>query len=225
MTKDYEIIDSGAREQFSTGSVRDIQEGKGRFDLLPWNAMWLLAIHFEKGCKKYGENNWTKGQPLKVYANSALRHIAKWLMGWTDEDHLVAAGWNIICAIATREWINEGKLPAELALNGEALETRKGPFPPIMPDDLDTLVREGEPYTTSGGTNDTKIKVDKITGVSWWLLKFGTDEYSPVPYQCEFDSNARGRLYEGFDISSAAYIGYVSEGEIHPPYSHLEFVQ
>lgn len=29
------ILDSGAREEFETGAVRDIQEGKGRLDLLP----------------------------------------------------------------------------------------------------------------------------------------------------------------------------------------------
>ena len=29
------IVDSGARRQFESGAVRDIQEGKGRCDLLP----------------------------------------------------------------------------------------------------------------------------------------------------------------------------------------------
>lgn len=30
-----EILDSGARREFSSGAVRDVQEGKGRCDLLP----------------------------------------------------------------------------------------------------------------------------------------------------------------------------------------------
>ena len=30
------IKDSGERTQFSTGAVRDMHEGKGRMDLLPW---------------------------------------------------------------------------------------------------------------------------------------------------------------------------------------------
>ena len=29
------ILDSGARREFASGAVRDIQEGKGRCDLLP----------------------------------------------------------------------------------------------------------------------------------------------------------------------------------------------
>lgn len=30
-----EILDSGERREFDSGAVRDVQEGKGRFDLLP----------------------------------------------------------------------------------------------------------------------------------------------------------------------------------------------
>lgn len=40
------IKDSGNRRQFSTGAVRDIQEGKGRCDLLPLDvAAWMLGIN------------------------------------------------------------------------------------------------------------------------------------------------------------------------------------
>lgn len=35
MENNRKILDSGVREEFSTGSVRDTQEGKGRMDLLP----------------------------------------------------------------------------------------------------------------------------------------------------------------------------------------------
>ena len=33
-----EIKDSGDRTQFDTGAVRDMHTGKGRMDLLPWEA-------------------------------------------------------------------------------------------------------------------------------------------------------------------------------------------
>ena len=37
-----EIKDSGERREFETGAVRDIQEGKGRCDLLPLDVVsWL----------------------------------------------------------------------------------------------------------------------------------------------------------------------------------------
>lgn len=37
-----EILDSGARREFETGAVRDIVEGKGRFDLMPLDALSMV---------------------------------------------------------------------------------------------------------------------------------------------------------------------------------------
>lgn len=153
-----EIKDSGQRTEFSTGAVRDIQEGKGRCDLMPldvvayimenvdfptgndpyvpevfrhidafknhgneydllnalvafvnaedsyprWTTMLLeVAIHFEEGAKKYGENNWQKGIPVRRYVDSAVRHYLKWLRRDDDEPHARAFCWNIMCAIWT----------------------------------------------------------------------------------------------------------------------------
>ena len=136
------IKDSGARTEFETGAVRDIQEGKGRCDLMPLDVMALLmdnaplshinrfqkegtynnlymalrtcelfenyetmmlevAIHFEEGAKKYGENNWQKGIPVSRYIDSAVRHYLKHLRGDRDEPHDRAFCWNIMCAIWT----------------------------------------------------------------------------------------------------------------------------
>lgn len=144
------ILDSGNRREFETGAVRDIQEGKGRCDLLPldvvaqfvygdgskldpvlekiidfqqtgmkkylymaieefnrrhWNDRFTACLevskHFEEGCKKYGENNWKKGIPVRCYVDSAIRHYLKFLRGDKDEPHDRAFCWNILCAIWT----------------------------------------------------------------------------------------------------------------------------
>jgi hypothetical protein len=108
------IKDSGNRENFSTGSKRDTREGKGRFDLLPVMAITRLAKWFELGSIKYGDNNWKKGQPLSRYMDSALRHAFKYLGGHRDEDHLIAACWNLMCLAETEEMIQNGILPKEL---------------------------------------------------------------------------------------------------------------
>lgn len=94
-----EIKDSGQRSEFPTGFVRDMHEGKGRFDLLPWRAIWEGAIHCENGAIKYGERNIDKGAPQHSLIDSAIRHLAKYLMGWDDEPHLRAAWWNISWAL------------------------------------------------------------------------------------------------------------------------------
>lgn len=97
--KKAEIKDSGERTTFETGAVRDMHEGKGRMDLLPWAAIMEVSKHCEAGAIKYGEHNVDKGIPTHSLLDSAIRHAAKYLEGWTDEPHLVAAAWNLLWAI------------------------------------------------------------------------------------------------------------------------------
>lgn len=66
-----------------------------------WTMLLETAIHFEDGAKKYGDNNWRKGIPVKVFLDSALRHYIKFLRGDKDEPHDRAVCWNLMCAIWT----------------------------------------------------------------------------------------------------------------------------
>ena len=95
------IKDSGNRRKFATGAVRDMADGKGRFDLMPWAALIEVSKHCENGAKKYGEHNVDKGLPTSSFMDSAIRHLAKHIDGWTDEPHLIAAAWNVLWAIQT----------------------------------------------------------------------------------------------------------------------------
>jgi len=61
-----------------------------------------LARHYENGSRKYGDRNWEKGIPCHSFADSALRHLFKYMDGQTDEDHLIAAIWNL-CGLAWTE--------------------------------------------------------------------------------------------------------------------------
>jgi len=102
------------KEDFSTGSVRGIRTGKGRFDLIPPYALLRLAIHYENGASAYGDRNWEKGQPLGRYLDSALRHLNCVRMGMDDEDHLSAVAWNVMAIVETQYRIEKGILPKEL---------------------------------------------------------------------------------------------------------------
>lgn len=90
-------------ETFSTGAVRSSRDSdgnlKGRMDLLPWEAIRLVSIHCQEGAEHYGEHNVDKGIPQHSLVDSAIRHLAKYLSGWTDEDHLRAACWNCLWAL------------------------------------------------------------------------------------------------------------------------------
>lgn len=75
------IKDSGNRTEFASGAVRDIQEGKGRCDLLPLDVVGLLLATHEQEHKVvdyiYG---FTKsGDPS--YLIGALSHFCA-LRGW-----------------------------------------------------------------------------------------------------------------------------------------------
>lgn len=89
-------------KEFETGAVRDTG-GKGRMDLLPWNAIIRVSKHMEDALTHYPERNWEKGLPMHSMVDSAFRHLAKYAMGMTDEDHLCAAATNLLMAMWTEE--------------------------------------------------------------------------------------------------------------------------
>lgn len=96
------IKDSGDRTEFETGAKRDMHAGKGRMDLLPWYGIMEVSKHCEESALKYGEHNVDKGIPLHSLLDSASRHLAKYMVGMDDEDHLRAACWNLLWALNQR---------------------------------------------------------------------------------------------------------------------------
>lgn len=108
------LKDSGMRVKFVTGAVRDTNEGKGRFDLIPPYPHQQLAIHYENGAKKYADRNWEKGITLGRMLDSAERHINNFKRGMRDEPHLIAAIWNLYGLVHFIHEIEEGRLPESL---------------------------------------------------------------------------------------------------------------
>ena len=114
MTEFDSVKDSGGRQSFTTGAVRDVQKGKGRFDLIPPTALRRIAKHYENGAVKYGDWNWSKGMNQNRFMDSALRHLNNYREGDRSEDHLSAAAFNIFAMIHQEEMFERGLLPQEL---------------------------------------------------------------------------------------------------------------
>ena len=114
MSKFKKVKDSGKRQEFNTGSRRDTNDGKPRYDLTSPIANYYGAMHLANGAKKYGDRNWEKGQPLSRYLESLERHLEKLKVGLEDEDHASAVRWNIDAFIHTKFMIECGALPKEL---------------------------------------------------------------------------------------------------------------
>src|SRR3990167_11259897 len=95
----FEVKDSGKREEFESGMVRDTTEGKTDYMLAfdgPMFKRW--AEHLTKGAKKYEKRNWMKaqGQAELDHAMESLgHHFIQYLDGDKDEDHAAAIFFNI----------------------------------------------------------------------------------------------------------------------------------
>lgn len=93
------IEGQGEMELNKFGAERESNNGRGRFDLLPYEAIENLAKWYEDGSKKYSPRNWEKGLSVQDCINRMIRHSLKAANGWVDEDHLAAVMWNAAAAI------------------------------------------------------------------------------------------------------------------------------
>lgn len=122
----FTVKDSGVREEYANGFVRDTEDGKPDlsaaiallyrnpaildiitrpgFDLLPKTALVRWADHMEKGAQKYGRDNWTQARgPVAVgrFVRSLCRHVAQYVTGDRTEDHAAAICFNVWAAEMT----------------------------------------------------------------------------------------------------------------------------
>lgn len=88
---------------FSTGAVRDDQDGKEDYiETISWIAFKRYAIYMTGKKKKYGAGNFKKGIPASSYEQSMMRHVQKYLANKYEggdeevsEDHLAAIIFNV----------------------------------------------------------------------------------------------------------------------------------
>lgn len=105
--------DSGQRREFGTGSVRDRGDDKPRPDLISPHAIMRLGAWMGLGAKKYGEHNWELGQPVSSFVESLERHLYKYKMGMTDEDHMAAVMYNTQAVLHFEELAKQGDMIAQ----------------------------------------------------------------------------------------------------------------
>jgi len=106
--KKFETKDSGKRQDYASGMVRDLQDGKPDFYLvtpkdMPYDLQPLTrwAGLMTRGKEKYGSRNWEKAnsiEELERFKSSAFRHFMQWVSGEEDEDHMAAVFFNLNCA-------------------------------------------------------------------------------------------------------------------------------
>ena len=119
MSAEFQVKDSGKRQEFDSGMVRDTEEGKVNYTRIFDGVMadrW--ATHLTLAEPKYpdvevGVPNWTLAkteEERERFRVSAARHFRQWLAGETDEDHAAALIFNIDGAETTARviaWLKE----------------------------------------------------------------------------------------------------------------------
>ena len=90
------LPDSGERQEFKTGAVRETASGKGSPSLISPELIFRLSKHLELGAKKYAPRNWESGFPFSRVMDSLLRHVFQYIAGDNAEDHLAAITCNVM---------------------------------------------------------------------------------------------------------------------------------
>ena len=113
------LKDSGTRQTYDSGMVREPESGKPRFDLcvplnLPFDEQMLtrFAMQMAKGADKYDPRNWEQAHTqdeLDRYRSSAFRHFMQWFNGEDDEDHAAAVYFNLMAAETVKYRIKVAK--------------------------------------------------------------------------------------------------------------------
>lgn len=138
---DFVTKDSGKRQEFASGAVRDTVEGKPRYSLIPVKALRRWADLMARGASKYGERNWELGMLTSRFLDSGMRHLFSYLEGDRTEDHLAAVLFNVGAMIhfEDTEWddLNESTVQ-NLSSFFEALEA--GEFDDLLDSDDANLV-------------------------------------------------------------------------------------
>lgn len=120
-SKDFNMKDSGERQSFDTGAVRDTSTGKPRPDLISPFFMERLGMWLGKGAEKYDPWNWAKGIDQARCFESLTRHIMSYQQGKTDEDHLAAMACNIMFLLHNEEVTKKGIKLHEGGVSGDSL--------------------------------------------------------------------------------------------------------
>lgn len=102
LVRNFKLVSSPSITKFSTGAIRDSQDGKIDFiETLSYTALARYCSYMTGKKKKYGAGNFKKGIPIDSYEKSLVRHLHKYMVNKYEngseeplEDHMSAIVFN-----------------------------------------------------------------------------------------------------------------------------------
>jgi nucleoside 2-deoxyribosyltransferase len=186
-----------------TGALRDGGK-KPRLDLIsphlgPRLGEWLRFACEDRKPKPYPARNWERGLSFTQTVGSLERHIAKFKLGDTSEDHVAAMLFNAMVLAHQQEEIAAGRLPKSLDDMPHYLSQR-------------TYFDDAEPFNFDDSSRPFTVYLcGPITGESidhQWrnkarrtLAHYGIDCLDPLRGKAPEAISEQGMYYEGTPAS------------------------
>jgi len=90
-------------ECFEPTEGKKFDDGKQRWDLLPYDCIEEIVKIYTFGAKKYGDNQWQQVKSDRYFA-ALMRHLIAWRSGESRDSesglfHLAHAAWNCIALL------------------------------------------------------------------------------------------------------------------------------
>lgn len=87
-----------AETMTTSGSGGQKGTKQARFDLIPWDFIWELALLYGKGAEKYADRNWERGYEASKSFAALQRHLIAWFQ--TGEEIDPELGVSHLAAVA-----------------------------------------------------------------------------------------------------------------------------
>lgn len=100
--------DSDTKKDVHSGEGVKLDNGKPRWELMPWKQLGQVTDILTFGAEKYAPNNWKKVTPMSRYVGAAFRHFTSWCEGEkTDKESGKSHLAHAICCLLFLMWADD----------------------------------------------------------------------------------------------------------------------
>lgn len=109
---------SDTKKDVHSGKGIKLDNGKPRWELMPWKQLGQVTDILTFGADKYAPNNWKKVTPMSRYVGAAFRHFTSWCEGEkTDKESGKSHLAHAICCLLFLMWADDNGIDIDTDLS------------------------------------------------------------------------------------------------------------